>query len=401
MGPSRTKKVVVLAIASILSAALAPALPSQAGAASPAGFVSPSSSAPGPSLSCEAAILIEWQTGAILCSKNAFRRMYPASITKMMTALLAVEQGRLEDPVEVSREAAGQPGSSMYLKEGDVFSLEDLLFGLMLNSGNDAAWAIAEHIGGTTGRFSGMMNERAREIGAINTRFRNPHGLTDPDHYTTAFDLALIARTCLKHPYFKRLVATKEKDVIDARQEVRIRLANTNRLLWAYLGADGVKTGTTESAGQCLVASATRDGMRLLAIVLDAYDRWADAAELLDYGFANYRVARVAQAGEALLTVRCAGAMEPRVPVVCLTDLYACVPRYSFGIWIDLDLPQELRAPCPAGSLVGHATLRLGDQVVGQAELVTGGWVRKRTPAGVLVRAMSSLTRRLSALGVL
>jgi D-alanyl-D-alanine carboxypeptidase (penicillin-binding protein 5/6) len=354
-----------------------------------------------PSVSCEAAVLLEWQTGTVLYSKNAFRRMYPASITKMMTALLALENGRLEDLVTVSRTAAGEPGSSMHLRAGDVFSLEDLLFGLMLGSGNDAAWAIAEHIGGTAERFFDMMNRRAREIGAINTRFTNPHGLTDPNHYTTAFDLALIARTCLKHPYFKHLVATKERDVIDAREETRLRLANTNRLLWAYLGADGVKTGTTESAGQCLVASATRDGMRLLAVVLNSYDRWEDAARLLDYGFANYRVALVARAGETLITVPSRNGTLEHVPAVCSDDLIGCVPRYSSGIWIDLDLPAEVGAPCPGGAVIGQAWLRLGEDVVGRADLVAGEWINERTPAGSLVRLLSSLARKLAGLGVL
>lgn len=363
-------------------------------------LAAPSVSAQPPYLSCEAAILIEWQTGTILCDKNAFRRMYPASITKMMTALLALENGRLDDLVEISAEAADQPGSSMYLRSGEVFSITDLLYGLMLNSGNDAAWAIAEHIGGTAGTFFNMMNQRAQDIGAINTRFQNPHGLTDPNHYTTAFDLALIARTCLRHPYFKHLVATKEKDVIDARQETRIQLANTNRLLWAYLGADGVKTGTTESAGQCLVASATRDGMRLLAVVLNAGDRWDDAAGLLDFGFNNYRVTQVARAGETLLALPVRGATQSKVPLSCATDLLACVPKYSLGLWIDLDLPSSVKAPCPGGAVVGQASLKLGEDVVGRTDLLAGEWVNKKTPAGSLVRALTSLARMLARLGV-
>ncbi len=359
----------------------------------------PPVSAPQPYLSCEAAILIEWQTGTILCAKNAFRRMYPASITKMMTALLALENSRLDDAVTVSREAAGQPGSSMYLRSGEVFSLEDLLFGLMLNSGNDAAWAIAEHVGGTIDGFLNMMNARAAAIGAINTCFRNPHGLTDPNHYTTAFDLALIARTCLRHPYFKRLVATKEKDVIDAKEETRIQLANTNRLLWSYLGADGVKTGTTESAGQCLVASATRDGMRLLAVVLDSGDRWSDAARLLDYGFSNYRVVEIAKAGETLLAVPGSGAVEAEVPLSCATDFLGCVPRYSAGVWIDLELPPSVQAPCAGGSVVGRAVLKLGEDVVGTTDLLTAEWVNRKTPAASLVRALKSLAERMVGLG--
>ena len=355
----------------------------------------PLSDAPKPYLSCEAAVLMEWQTGTILCEKNAFRRMHPASITKMMTALLALKNGRLDSEVKVSEEAADQPGSTMHLRSGEVFTLEDLLYGLMLNSGNDSAWAIAENVGGTADAFFGMMNARAKEIGAINTRYQNPHGLSDPNHYTTAFDLALITKTCLRHPYFRNLVATKEKDVLDVSEETRIQLANTNRLLWVYLGADGVKTGTTESAGQCLVASATRNGMRLLAVVLNSGDRWSDAGRLLDYGFSNYRVATVAKAGEAIVTVPGKGATQGGVPLVCATDLTGCLPRYSSGVWIDLEVP-EFVTPCPGGTVVGRALLKLGADVVGRADLVAGQWVNKRTPVGDLVRALSSLTRRLA-----
>lgn len=398
MGLSWAKRLLAVAI---LSAAGALAVAASFITGSGVAWATPGTSARDPGVSSEAAVLIEWETGTVLYSKNAFRRMYPASITKMMTALLAVENGRLDDLVTVSQEAAAQPGSSMYLKTGDVFTLEDLLYGVMLNSGNDAAWAVAEHIGGTAEDFFAMMNGRAKEIGAINTRFANPHGLTDPNHYTTAFDLALIARTCLRHPYFRHLVATKEKDVIDAREETRIRLGNTNRLLWSYLGADGVKTGTTESAGQCLVASATRDGMRLLAVVLNAYDRWDDAARMLDYGFTNYRLARVANAGESLVMLRADGAVQSEVPVVCAGNLWGCVPRVSSGIWIDVDLPGSIKAPCPGGTVVGQATLRLGEEVVGQTDLMAGEWVNSRNAEGALVRALSYLIKRLATWGVL
>ena len=222
-----------------------------------------------PEISARAAILIEWQTGTVLMEKRGFVRMHPASLTKMMTALVALERGRLEDLVRVSEEAASQPGSSMHLRPGDVFTLEDLLYGLMLVSGNDAAWAIAEHIGkGLASEFFELMNRRAKELGAINTRFENP-GLTHPNHYTTAFDRGH-RQGMYETSFFKQLVATKEKDAIEAESGVLLSLENTNRLLWIVPGADGVKTGTTQAAGQCLVASATRDGMRLLSVVLDS-----------------------------------------------------------------------------------------------------------------------------------
>lgn len=354
-----------------------------------------------PYVNSAAALLMEWHTGTLIYEHNAFKRMHPASITKMMTALLTLEQGCLEDSVEISWEAASQPGSSMYLKEGDVFTVQDLLYGLMLNSGNDAAWALAEYIGGTAEEFFDMMNQRAREMGAVNTRFSNPHGITDPNHYTTAFDLALIAKTCLKHPYFRHLVATKEKDVIEAEKGVVTSLENTNRLLWLYLGADGVKTGTTESAGQCLVASATRDGMRLLAVVLDSGDRWSDAARLLEYGFGSYRVAQVAVAGETLVSLPAKGSFQKTVPIVCVYDLFACVPRDRSGLRVEVDLPKVISAPMAAGTVVGRAVVYLGDDPQGHTPLATGEWINARTPAGVLIRLASSILKKLLTSGIL
>lgn len=354
-----------------------------------------------PSVSSRAALLMEWQTGTILFQKNAFQRMHPASLTKIMTALLALEMGRLEDKVVISKEAASQPGSSMYLKEGEAFTLEDLLYGLMLNSGNDAAWAIAEHLGnGSEAAFIDLMNKRAMEIGAINTRFQNPHGLTDPNHYTTAFDLALIARTAMRHPFFKQLVSTKEKDVIDAERKVKLSLANTNRLLWMNLGADGIKTGTTEAAGECLVASATRADMRLLVCILDSYDRWGDAAKLFEYGFENYRVARIASAGEVIVTLPVLSGIQKYVPVVAREPIIACVPRFSMGLRLEVNLPKFVSAPCPRGTILGQATVYLGEKPLGSVDLVSGEWVTSSGPFGILVDLARDFTIWLAKIGV-
>lgn len=354
-----------------------------------------------PEISARAAILIEWQTGTVLLEKRGFTRMHPASLTKMMTALLAVELGRLEDLVHVSEEAASQVGSSMNLRPGDVFTLQDLLYGLMLVSGNDAAWAIAEHIcNGKASEFFKLMNQRAKELGAINTRFENPHGLTDPNHYTTAFDLAIIAKACMRHPYFKQLVATKEKDAIEAESGVRLSLENTNRLLWFVPGADGVKTGTTQAAGQCLVASATRDGMRLLSVVLDSMDRWRDTSTLLEYGFSDFKYVKVVPAGEMIVTLPVSHSATRQVPIVCMNDLDACIPKNAFGLRIELDLPDRIY-PCPAGTIVGQATLRLGEQVVGYSDLATGIWTSPSTPLRLVACLASKTIAILLSLGLL
>jgi len=347
-------------------------------------------------LDCYAAVLMEWQSGKILYHQNGFTRMHPASLTKIMTALIALERGRLEDVIRISEEAASQPGSTMYLKEGDEFTLEDLLYGLMLNSGNDAAWAIAEHIGnGDPERFFRMMNERARQLGAINTKFCNPHGLTDPNHYTTAFDLALITRAALKHPFFKNLVATKEKDVIDVRGDKAISLYNTNKLLWLYLGTDGVKTGTTEAAGQCLVASATRDGMRLLAVVLASGDRWSDAATLLDYGFTQWRAEKILSAGDEVATIAVRGGLKSQIPLILEDDVVVCVPRLSTGLRLELDVPGSVKAPVPRGTVVGRLTAYLGSEPLVSVNLAAGEWVEPVTPLNLLAHAGALLSKLL------
>lgn len=347
-------------------------------------------------LSCYSALLMEWQSGTILYQRHGFTRMHPASLTKIMTGLVALERGRLEDTVRVSQEAAAQPGSTMYLKGGDEFTLEDLLYGLMLNSGNDAAWAIAEHIGeGNAEEFVRMMNRRAKELGAINTKFANPHGLTDPNHYTTAFDLALITRAALKHPFFKNLVATKEKDVMEVRGERVLSLYNTNKLLWLYLGTDGVKTGTTEAAGQCLVASATRDGTRLLAVVLASGDRWSDAARLFEYGFSRWRTERVMNAGETVASVRIRGGLKRELPVVLEDDLVVCVPLPAPGLRVELHLPPEVRAPVSRGAQVGRATAYLGDRPLLSANLLAAEWVEPLTPLHLLAHAGAVISKLL------
>lgn len=242
-------------------------------------------------LSASSVILIEADTGNIVYEKNANQQLYPASTTKMMTAILAIENGRMDDAVAIGVEAAGTEGSSMNLAAGDRLILKDLLYGLMLVSGNDAATAIAMHVGGSAAAFVGHMNEKARELGATSTHFVNSSGLPDPKHYSTAHDLAKIARYAYRNPLFRDLTATPSLVVNWLAPEKQMRLENTNELLTNYSGATGIKTGYTESAGECLVASAERDGVTLIAAVMHAEDerRFAEAAKVLDYGFSRVK----------------------------------------------------------------------------------------------------------------
>jgi D-alanyl-D-alanine carboxypeptidase (penicillin-binding protein 5/6) len=230
-----------------------------------------------------AALLVDVGTHTVIYSKDATRRVAPASTTKMMTALVAIQSGRLDDTV-VIQPGDVEVGSAIGLSPGEQWTLRDLLYDLLLPSDNAAAVAIARHVAGSEAAFVAMMNAQAAEWGLKDTHFANPHGLDDPEHYTTASDLAQIALRGLAQPVFAGIVGTREKEV---RGRV---LHNLNELLGSYDGAQGIKTGTTDAAGQCLVAAAARPAGRALAVVLGSADRYADARALLDFYFAHYRV---------------------------------------------------------------------------------------------------------------
>ena len=242
-----------------------------------------------PSLSAGAAVLMDGEDGRILYQLNGNQKMYPASTTKIMTALTALKICEeldlgLDSEILVPPEAIGVEGSSIYLKEGERISLEELLYGMMLQSGNDAAVAVAASLGGNMESFLERMNEEAQDLGCSGTHFVNPHGLPDPEHYTTAADLAFISREALRDVDFQRIVSTKEWNSTAASDGGRT-FVNKNKTLFQYDGGDGVKIGYTKASGRTLVASATRDGRQLIAVVLNDGNWFQDAYRLLDYGF--------------------------------------------------------------------------------------------------------------------
>lgn len=244
--------------------------------------------------SARAAVIMDVNSGRVLYSKNMDEKLPMASTTKIMTTLVAIESGKLNEIVTVSRNASYTGGSSIYLREGEKHTVHDLLYAIMLRSGNDAAVAVAEHIGGSVEGFAEMMNQKAQEIGAVNTRFANPHGLDAAGHYTTAYDLALITSYALKNPVFSEIARSKKKVIKGPPNENWDRvMVNKNKMLWQFEGGDGVKTGFTNKAGRCLVSSATRNGMQLVCVVLNCGPMWDDSAALLEYGFKNYSMEKV------------------------------------------------------------------------------------------------------------
>lgn len=276
--------------------------------------------------SARAAIIMDVNSGRILYSKNMDEKLPMASTTKIMTTLVAIESGRLEEYVTVSRHASYTGGSSIYLREGERHSVKDLLYAIMLRSGNDAAVAVAEHIGGSIEGFADMMNRKAQEIGAVNTQFANPHGLDAAGHYTTAHDLALITAHALKNPLFADIVSSKKKTIEGPPNENWDRvMINKNKMLWQFDGGDGVKTGYTKNAGRCLVSSATRNGMQLVCVVLNCGSMWNDSSALLEYGFKNYSNIKVVTKDSVFKAVEVRNGKEKFVDVTPVEDFYVAL----------------------------------------------------------------------------
>ncbi|WP_051236696.1 D-alanyl-D-alanine carboxypeptidase family protein [Paenibacillus pinihumi] len=253
--------------------------------------------APGaPGTHAKAASLIDVESGRILFSHNGDEQMLIASLTKIMTAIVAIEHGNLSDIVKVSKSAFGKEGSSIYLKLGEEMSLQNMLYGLMLRSGNDAATAIAEHVGGSEEGFVVLMNEKAQWLGLEHTHFTNPHGLDHKEHYSTANDLAKLAAYALRNKDFREIVKTKMKQVSERDYSWR----NKNKMLFMYEGADGVKTGYTKQAFRTLVSSATRNGQQLAAVTLNDGNDWVDHSTMLDWGFGHYPLHQLVREGQPL-----------------------------------------------------------------------------------------------------
>lgn len=312
---------------------------------------------------------MEMETGRVLFESNMHQRLPMASTTKVMTALLALENGDPGARVTCSENAFGVSGTSIYLSPGETLTLEEMLLGLMLSSGNDAAVAISEHIGGTTAQFVGMMNERARQIGAVNTHFANPHGLPSDDHYTTAYDLALIAREAMGNEAFRQLVSTERASIPWEGRAYDRQLKNKNRLLSSYPGATGVKTGYTSRAGRCLVFGANREGMELVGVVLCCGDWFDEAARLMDGCFDTYGMTRVLGPMESAGRVAVTGGRRDQAGM-CLMETLSVPLAEGESAQVVLDVPQSVEAPVYPGMHLGTAHLVVGGREYASCEVV-------------------------------
>ena len=320
-------------------------------------------------VSAKSAILIEAETGKILYAENPHEKLPMASTTKIMTALVALEQGNGEDTVTVDASAYGTEGSSIYLHLEEEIALKDLLYGLMLSSGNDAAVAIAVHIGGGTQTFADMMNKKAMELGAYNTNFVTPNGLHDDAHYTTAYDLARIAAEAMKNNEFREIVST---DYYRAETgEIARTFKNKNRILWEYPGGTGVKTGYTKAAGRCLVFSAQQDGMELIGVVLNCPNMFEDAKAMLDYGFENYETTVMVKSGAAAARVSVRGGEKSLLELTPSRDIIVPVEKGSSASYrTRVVIEEDVSAPVYKGDALGYVEVLDGDALLLRRELV-------------------------------
>ena len=305
--------------------------------ADPAGSVAPS-------VSAKSAVLMEAGSGRILYAKNANERLPMASTTKIMTALVALESAQPDRIVRIPAEAVGVEGSSVYLYEGEELTLEQLLYALLLSSANDAAVAIAVDLAGSVEDFADRMNAKAAELGLTNTHFINPHGLDDPDHYTTAAELATITREALKNPLFRKIVATKKATIPQGGEADRRLLVNHNKLLNRYAGAIGVKTGYTKRSGRSLVSAAEREGVTLIAVTINAPSDWNDHTALLDYGFSVCSNTVLAEVDSQTRAIPVVGGVNDTVTVSNTEILAVILPTDHGAIRAVVELPRFVYA---------------------------------------------------------
>ncbi len=316
-------------------------------------------------VSARRAYVLDAVSGRVLFERDPDEQSLIASTTKIMTALVVCEQCNVLDRMRIPKEAVGIEGSSMYLKEGEVLTIQELLYGLMLSSGNDAAVALAIYCGGTVEGFAELMNDKARNLGLTGTHFENPNGLDSPGHYSTARDLAKLAVYAMENPVFYKTVSARSVKIGERY------LTNHNKLLWRLEGADGVKTGFTKAAGRILVSSATRNGRRLIAVTIDDPNDWQDHTALLEEGFTRYSVQRIVNAGDWVGSMEVAGGENQKVELLAAEDFdYALAPEERPQL--ALPGPGFVYAPAVAGGEAGFAYVLIEGKAVGKVPVVYG-----------------------------
>ncbi len=339
----------------------------------------------------KAALLMEKETGQVLFAKEEHQRLEPASVTKIMTLLLTMEaisrgELRYEDTVTVSKNAASMGGSQVYLSEGEQITVEELLKAVCVSSGNDASVALAEQVSGVTELFVQQMNNRAKELGMVDTCFLNPTGLPAEGHVTSAYDIALMSRELILHHTDLRRFTTIWMDTIRGGE---FGLSNTNKLIRFYEGATGLKTGSTDAAGYCISATAERSGMELIAVVLGgetSQQRFEDAKTLLNYGFSTYALADVTPAERQIVPVKLGRA--PSVEAVLEAGKLLVGKGQAGSLSQTVTLREDLVAPVEKGQTVGTLTVQCGDATLAELPLTAADTVERMTWGNLFVRLL-------------
>lgn len=334
-----------------------------------------------PSVSAKSAVLVNADTGITVFSKNGDTVLPMASTTKIMTCIVAIEAGGLDRKVIIPKEAVGIEGTSLYLCEGDILTMRDLLYGMMLRSANDCAVAVALEIGGTVEGFASLMNEKAARLGLSNTHFTNPHGLPDEEHYTTAEDLARLAVFAMGNEEFAKIVSTSEYRIDINGGETAKPVKNHNKMLRIYDGAVGVKTGFTKASGRCLVSAAERNGVRMVAVTLDAPSDWSDHTALLDLGFAEFSKVRAIDIGSVTKKLEVFGHGE----ITVSNDAYFdTVIKNGEKITVKVEGRRPVFAPIVKGDVLATAYVFAGERAVGSVPLKADVSVAGDSEAGAL-----------------
>ena len=316
-------------------------------------------------VSAECAVLISRQTGEVIFQKNAYAKHSMASTTKIMTSLLAAQSGKLHDELTVTEEMVRVEGTSMGLLPGDIVSVRELIYGMLLPSGNDAANAAAIYLGGNVENFAKQMNAKAKEIGMENTNFVTPSGLDDENHYSTAFDMALLGRYAVSDPVFRSVCSSKKATLSFGNPPYNRTLYNHNRLLDSYEFALGIKTGFTKKSGRCLVSYAEKDGMGLIAVTLNAPDDWNDHKLMLDYGFS--RLKKYTFTANIPKTISVVGGNVENLQVKCNSFEYDGLEQRSFVQKVVVD--RFVYAPISKGDKLGEVKIYLDGKLIGSTDI--------------------------------
>lgn len=346
----------------------------------------------------KSAILIEASTGEILFEKNADEKLHPASMTKMMSMLLiieAIEDGVLkwDQVIQVSENASSMGGSQILLETGEKMSVLDLFKGVAIASGNDAVVALAEAVAGSESNFVSMMNKRAKELGLTNTNFKNPHGLDDDNHYSTSRDMSIIAKELVKHDEVLKYTKVYE-DYLRENTDRKIWLVNTNRLVRFYDGVDGLKTGYTEKAGYCMTATAMKDGMRIIAVVMGEETskiRNQEVSEMLDYAFAQYKVVNMLS-NKNLGKYRVSNGKEEYVNVVPTSEVTMLKKKSESNDNLSYEVKvKNLKAPIKKGDNIGNLIIKENGNAVRTLTLTTDKDIPKASFLDLFLRNIKDM----------